>query len=84
MTFFIRTPLPLSEAHAEVLAAHHREHTGNELSIISNGALSECLVKCNCAHPPEEVIPMDMVVTEIIADIDVARDLITSESWRAA
>ena len=83
-TYFIRTALPLDESHRAVFAQHHSEATnGNQLSVMTNGAGTECLVKVNCSHTIESIMPVGFVSLEIITDIDVARALLHSAGWLA-
>ena len=80
-TYFIRTPLPLDDMDRAIFAGHHYEKTGNELAVLRNAAATECLVKVNCDHAIEDVLPVGFTPTEVITDIDVARALLNSAEW---
>ncbi len=80
-TYFIRTPLPLAEENRAAFAQCHHESTGNALSVLPNAAGTECLVKVNCDHSIEEVLPAGFVPTAVLTDLDEVRALLGSEQW---
>ena len=80
-TYFIRANLPIDSGHRIQLAYHHLEKTGNQLSVINNGAGTECLIKVNCDHAIEDVLPAGFVATDVITDIETARALLNSAGW---
>ena len=82
-TYFIKTTLPLSDADRAVFAYHHSETTGNQLSVMHNVAGTQCLVKVNCNHAIDEVLPPDFVPLEVFTDIDAVRTLLGTADWQA-
>jgi len=45
------------------------------------GAGTECLIKVNCAHTPEDIMPDGFTYIEIINNIEAARTLLNSSEW---
>jgi hypothetical protein len=82
-TYFIRTPLPLDSAAQLHFADRHREGTGNQLSILNNGAGTECLVKVTSDRVLAEVLPDGFTPTDVIEGVEAARVLLADPAWTA-
>lgn len=83
-TYYIRALLPLLDSDKAVFAAHHAETTsGNQLAVMVNGAQTECLIKCNCDHAIDEILPEGFVPLEVLTSAEDARALLNSIEWAA-
>lgn len=82
-TYFIRTTLPLSDAHRAIFADRHREGTGNQLSVLNNGAGTECLVKVTCDRVTGDIVPLDLTPIDVIEGVEAARVLLADPLWTA-
>ena len=80
-TTYIHTSAPLAIPHLALFAYYHRAATSNELSIITNRAGDECLVKLTSNVPIEHALPDGFVPLALYDDLNVVRELLQTPAW---